>query len=403
MADKYIELLSPAGDMEKLIMAITYGADAVYLAGNMFGMRSAAGNFDKDGLKTAVRLCHENGVKMHVTCNTVPRNDEVALLPEYLEYLQDIGTDALIIADVGVMALASKYAPNVERHVSTQAGVANYMTARTLYDMGAKRVVLARELTMDEIAVLRAKTPSELEIECFVHGAMCVSFSGRCLLSNYIVGRDANRGACAQPCRWKYHLVEEKRPNDYFEITEDGGTFIMNSKDLCMIEHINELIDVGIDSLKIEGRAKSSYYAAAATNAYRHAIDAAINGEELDPVWLEETELVSHRQYATGFFYDKNGPGQYYGSNMYFSGCDVCAYVESCDNDLIGHFTQRNKFSDGDTVSLLIPGQKPITFTAHGMKNADGEEITSTPHPMMEFTMPIPVKAPKYSILRKLK
>jgi len=402
--DKKIELLSPAGDMEKLIMSVTYGADAVYLAGNMFGMRAAAGNFDEDELRQAVKFCHDKGVAVHVTCNTVPRNNEVAMLPAYLEFLQDAGVDALIIADVGVMALAKKYAPKAELHVSTQMGVANYETARALYDMGAKRVVLARELSLDDIATLRAKTPMELEIETFVHGAMCVSFSGRCLLSNYLIDRDANRGQCAQPCRWKFHLVEERRPGEYFQISEDNGTYILNSRDMRMIEHIPELMAAGVDSLKIEGRAKSSYYAAAVTNAYRHAVDAALRGEPLDEIWVQETEHVSHREYSTGFYYDHSGPGQFYGSAMYFTDCDVAAYVEDCGDDLVGKLTQRNKFSVGDTLSLITPdGGRPVTFTAQGMKNAEGEDLETLPHPMMEFTMPLPVKAPKYSIIRKMK
>lgn len=397
------ELLSPAGDPEKLTMAVVYGADAVYLSGNLFGMRAAAGNFDDDALVSAIDYCHKNGVKAYVTCNTVPRNDEIPYLPPFLELLNSAGADGIIAADLGVMALAKKYAPDVSLHVSTQAGVANYETASTFYDMGASRVVLARELTLDDIAELRAKIPRELEIEVFVHGAMCVSFSGRCLLSNYLIGRDANRGQCAQPCRWKYHLVEERRPGQYFELSEDGGTYILNSRDMRMIDHLPELISAGVDSLKIEGRAKSSYYAAAVTNAYRHALDDALSGREFNPVWLNETELVSHREYSTGFFYSSEGPGQSYGSSIYFSGCDVAAYVEECDDSGFARLTQRNKFSEGDTLSLLTPNSEPITFTAGNMKNAEGEPITSTPHPMMEFTMPLPVKAPKYSILRKLK
>ena len=288
--------------------------------------------------------------------------------------------------------------------IAEEMGVANYETARALYDMGAKRVVLARELSLDDIATLRAKTPKELEIETFVHGAMCVSFSGRCLLSNYLIDRDANRGQCAQPCRWKFHLVEERRPGEYFQISEDNGTYILNSRDMRMIEHIPELMAAGVDSLKIEGRAKSSYYAAAVTNAYRHAVDAALRGEPLDEIWVQETEHVSHREYSTGFYYDHSGPGQFYGSAMYFTDCDVAAYVEDCGDDLVGKLTQRNKFSVGDTLSLITPdGGKPVTFTAQGMKNSDGEDLETLPHPMMEFTMPLPVKAPKYSIIRKMK
>ena len=295
MIKKKPELLAPAGDMERLIMALHYGADAVYLAGRQFGMRAAAGNFSAEELKEACALAHAKGAAVHLTCNTLPREDELKNLPGFLEQAQDAGVDAFIIADLGVMDAAARYAPKVARHVSTQLGVINSAAANVLHNMGAERVVLARETTMHDIFEIRAKTPPELEIEAFVHGAMCVSFSGRCLLSNYLTGRDANRGACAQPCRWKYHLVEEKRPGEYFEITEDNGTHIMNSRDMCMIEHIPELISAGVTSLKIEGRMKSAYYAAAVTNAYRHAIDCAVANEPLPQIWIDEVNKISHR------------------------------------------------------------------------------------------------------------
>ena len=277
MADyqnRKIELLSPAGDMLRLRLAVKFGADAVYLGGEMFGMRSNPSNFNADELKEAVELVHSNGRKLYLTCNTLPRNKELSFLPDYLKYAQEIGVDALIIADMGVLSLAKKYAPDVDYHISTQAGIVNYEAANTLYEMGASRIVTARELSLDEIKEIRDKTNPDLEIEVFVHGAMCMSFSGRCILSDYMVGRDANRGDCAQPCRWKYHLVEEKRPGQYFPINqEEDGTYIFNSKDLCMINHIPELDRAGIDSFKIEGRAKSEYYTAIVTNAYRNAID----------------------------------------------------------------------------------------------------------------------------------
>ena len=276
-------------------MALLYGADAVYLAGTAFGMRASAGNFDEEQLRQAVLLAHGRGVRVYVTCNTLPREDELQKLPGYLEFLQDAGADALIVADIGVMSLAKRYAPRLALHVSTQFGVINSAAANSLYDLGADTVVLARETPLEDIRKIRKNTPKELRLEAFVHGAMCVSFSGRCLLSNYLTGRDANRGQCAQPCRWKYHLMEETRPGEYFEISEDGGTHIMNSRDMCMIEHIPELLEAGVSSFKIEGRMKSSYYAAVVTNAYRHAIDAALKGCPLDPVWVEETEKVSHR------------------------------------------------------------------------------------------------------------
>ena len=277
------ELLAPAGDMEKLRMAVLYGADAVYLAGTSFGMRSFAGNFTADELPEAVRFAHDHGVRVHVTVNTMPRNDEVARLPEHLERLNDLGVDALILADLGAFTLAGRYAPRCERHISTQQSIANYECARAWYDLGAKRVVLAREVPLQEIREMRAKLPPELELETFCHGAMCVSYSGRCLLSNYMTGRDSNRGACAQPCRYQYALMEEKRPGEYFPVFEDEkGTYIMNSRDMCMIGHLDDIMDAGIDCIKIEGRAKSEYYAAIVTGAYRHVLDEVAAGETPD-------------------------------------------------------------------------------------------------------------------------
>ncbi len=382
-------------------MALHYGADAVYLAGTQFGMRAAAGNFTFEQMKTATELAHAKGAAVHMTCNTLPRESELKELPGFLEKAQDAGIDALIIADLGVMDYAAKYAPKVSRHVSTQLGVINSATANVLHSMGADRVVLARETPMKDIFEIRANTPKELEIEAFVHGAMCVSFSGRCLLSNYLTGRDANRGACAQPCRWKYHLVEEKRPGEYFEITEDKGTHIMNSRDMCMIEHIPELIEAGVSSFKIEGRMKSAYYAAAVTNAYRHAIDYAVRGEALPQIWLDEVNKVSHRPYCTGFYY--GDPGQHFAEASYFSDAEVCAVVESCDADGNAVLTQRNRFCVGDTVELLTNDNEPISFTVESMTDENGEPITATPHAMMKFKLKLPVRCSELSILRRIK
>ena len=319
------ELLSPAGDMEKLRMAVAYGADAVYLAGTSFGMRSFTGNFTPDELPKAVQLAHAAGVKVHCTVNIMPRNDEAAALPAYLEQLDAAGVDALILADLGAFTLAGKYAPRCERHISTQQSIANYVCAQSWFDLGARRVVLARELSLQEILTIRERVSPELELETFCHGAMCVSYSGRCLLSNYMTGRDSNRGQCAQPCRYQYALMEEKRPGEYFPVFEDEkGTYIMNSRDMCMIEHIPQLIECGISSLKIEGRAKSAYYVACVTNAYRHGIDAVMNGEPL-PQWVvDETEKISHRAYSTGF-YSGHEPGQTVNSGGYIRGWDVAA------------------------------------------------------------------------------
>ena len=394
-----LELLSPAGDYERLVMAVQYGADAVYLAGREFGMRAAAANFDNDTLIRGVEYAHRAGVRVYVTCNTLPREDELQRLPEYLAFLQSAGVDALIIADLGVLSLAKKYAPHVKKHVSTQLGVVNSATANFLYDQGADTVVLARELSLDEIRQIRINTPKDLRLEAFVHGAMCVSFSGRCLLSNYLADRDANRGQCAQPCRWKYHLVEETRPGEYFEILEDKGTYILNSNDMRMIEHLPELIDAGITSFKIEGRMKSAYYTAIITNAYRHAIDAALLGEPLDPVWIAETEKVSHRNYSTGFFFGY--PGQHYGSSSYSQTADIVAVVESCDEEGNALLTQRNRFFAGDILELMNPDTVPVSFRADHLTDEDGQEIPDTHRAMMPFRMKLPMPVPPFTIIRK--
>ena len=396
---KRMELLSPAGDMERLRMSLAYGADAVYLAGPDFGMRSFAGNFTPEELRQAVALCHSRGVSVHVTCNTMPRNGEVARLPEWLSYLQELGVDAAILADVGVLSLLKRYAPRVKAHISTQASVSNYQAAAAWHELGASRVILARELSLDEIREIRAKAPRDLELEAFVHGAMCVSYSGRCLLSNYMTGRDANRGACAQPCRCQYTLVEEKRPGEYFPIEEDSrGSYILNSRDMCMIDHIPELMDAGLDSLKIEGRAKSAYYAAVVTAAYRHAIDAAADGRPLDPVWRDEVEKVSHRPYSTGFWFGQ--PGQYTADSRYVRDWQVLAVVESCAADGTALLSLRNKFSAGDPVELVGPDLAPIPFSAPEMADAEGTPLTQPRTPRMTFRMRLPRQAPPLSILR---
>ena len=393
------ELLAPAGDMERLKMAVLYGADAVYLAGTSFGMRSFAGNFSPEELPEAVRYAHAHGVKVHVTVNTMPRGTELPALPAHLELLNDCGVDALIIADLGVFRMAEKYAPRCERHVSTQVSIANAACASAWYDLGAKRVVLARELSLEEIRVIRQNTPPGLEIETFAHGAMCVSYSGRCLLSNYMTGRDSNRGACAQPCRYQYALMEEKRPGEYFPVFEDEkGTYIMNSRDMCMIDHIAELMDAGVDCLKIEGRAKSAYYAAIVTGAYRHAIDAVVAGQPLDPVWRDEVEHVSHRHYSTGFFFGL--PGQYYQNSRYIRQWQVCAIVTECDAEGNATLSLRNKFAAGEPVELVGPDFKPISFPAPMMQNMDGNELAQPRNPQMLFRMRLPKQAPAFSILR---
>lgn len=393
------EILAPAGDMERLRMAVLYGADAVYLAGTDFGMRAFAGNFTPEELRQAVQFAHSHGVRTYCTINTMPRNDEVSRLPEHLELLNDAGVDAVIAADLGTFTLAGKYAPRCHRHVSTQASVCNYETARVWYDLGATRVVLARELSLEEIRTIREKIPPELELETFVHGAMCVSYSGRCLLSNYMTGRDASRGACAQPCRYQYALMEEKRPGEYFPIEEDQqGSYILNSRDMCMIDHLDDLMDAGVSSLKIEGRAKSAYYAAIVTGAYRHCLDSAAAGEPLDPVWRNEVDHVSHRPYATGFYYGP--PGQYYDNSRYIREWQVVALVTACDAEGHATLSLRNKFRTGDSVELVGPDLRPFAMTVPEMTDGEGALLTEPRTPQMTFHMKLPQPVPPFTLVR---
>ncbi len=381
-------------------MSVLYGADAVYLAGTDFGMRSFAGNFTPEELPKAVEFAHSHGVKVHVTVNTMPRNEEIAALPPYLEQLQDAEVDALIVADMGAFTLAGKYAPKCQRHISTQQSIANYECAQAWYDLGAQRVVLARELSLDEIRTIREKTSRELEIETFGHGAMCVSYSGRCLLSNYMTGRDSNRGACAQPCRYQYALMEEKRPGEYFPVFEDEkGTYIMNSRDMCIIDHLKDLMDAGIDCIKIEGRAKSAYYAAIVTGAYRHAIDDVAAGREVDPVWRDEVEHVSHRYYSTGFYYGY--PGQYTEHSRYIRQWQICAIVESCDENGLALCSLRNKFSRGDALEVVGPDMRPFPIVAEAMQTLEGEALDEPRTPQMRFYLQLPRPVPAMSILRR--
>lgn len=381
------EILSPCGDMERLYAAIMYGADAVYLGGTGFGMRAAVANFDDDTLKNAVDEAHGKGVKVYVTCNSLPRNNEIVFLPEQLKIWREIGIDALIVADFGVLTLCKKYAPEIPVHISTQAGIVNFETANALYNLGASRIVVARELSLEDISEIREKTPSELEIEAFVHGAMCVSFSGRCLLSNYLINRDANRGECAQPCRWEYALMEKKRDGLYFPISDDAnGTYILNSRDMCMIEHIPELIKAGISSFKIEGRAKSAYYTAVATNAYRTAVDEYCKNPSdnfVTPEWIvEETKKVSYREYCTGFYFNSpSDNAQIFYDGGYKREWDVAAIVKECDGEYIS-VVQRNKFVVGDELEVLEPSKKPVTIKITSMLDEKGEEICEAPHPM---------------------
>ena len=403
---KKVELLAPAGDTERLQLAVKYGADAVYLGGTTFGMRAAPANFTDEELFEAVEFAHKHSVKVYLTCNVLPRNDELEHLPAFLLNAQKAGVDALIISDIGVLQMAKQYVPDMEIHISTQSGIVNYATAKAFYDMGAKRIVTARELNMKELAEIRKNIPDDMDIECFVHGAMCVSFSGRCLISNYLVNRDANKGECAQPCRWKYHLVEETRPGQYFPIYEgDGGTYIMNSKDMCMIEHIPEMIESGITSFKIEGRAKSAYYVAVVTNAYRKAIDAYYENPNSDfkpEQWIiDEMRKISYRDYCTGFFYgDPSEDANISYKGGYNREWDVVAVVDEW-RDGVAYCTQRNRFFVGDTLEALETDKAPFSIVVENLKNADGEEIKSTNHAMMRFSFNYTEPLQQGTILRK--
>lgn len=401
-----LEVLSPAGDYERFKAAIDYGADAVYLGGQAFSMRAAPQNFTHETLKSAVEEAHAKNVKVYLTCNTLPRNNEISQFRQFIEETVDSKVDAVIVADLGLMALIKKYAPDMEIHMSTQTGIVNYATANELYNMGAKRVVLARELSLDEIAEIRAKTPDDLDIEVFVHGAMCMSFSGRCLLSSYLTNRDANRGECAQPCRWGYHLMEEKRTDEFYPIYEDEkGTYILNAKDLCMIDHIDELAKAGVMSYKIEGRAKSSYYVSIVTNAYRMAMD--IYKKDPDnfklPDWVrDEVFKVSHRKYCTGFFYGHPKDSQYYENSGYIREYDVVAIVDECKDGKI-YATQRNRFCKGDTVEIISPGEKFDTMVIDELYNEEGELIENANHAMMKLVIPCEKSYPTNAIIRMKK
>lgn len=408
MINKRPEILSPAGNFEKMRAAILYGANAVYLAGAHFGMRAAADNFTVDELREAVAYAHERGVKVYLTLNTMPRENEYPALREYLEELSPIPIDAMIIADVGVLALVKEMIPDMEIHISTQANAVSAAACIAWHRLGAKRVVLARELTLEEIRAIRAEVPTELELECFIHGSMCISYSGRCLLSNHLIGRDANRGMCAQPCRWNYtfraEIAEEKRPDTVITLEEMGGeTFMMASRDTCTIEHIPELVEAGIDSFKIEGRMKSAYYTAVVTNAYRMAIDFYFSGNyEYNPEWLRELESVSHREYATGYYYsDSHADANLTSGNGYIKEKSYLAVVEAYDEKTgEATLTQRNKMCVGDEIELVTPGSVGRALTVTPLLNENREPIEATSHPYMKFYMQMPFAVKAGDMLR---
>ena len=410
------ELLSPAGNFEKMQAALRFGADAVYLAGQRFGMRSAADNFTDEELAAAVEYVHARGKKLYLTVNTMPHGHEYPALREYFTKLAQNPPDALILTDLGVMATARELLPSVPIHISTQSSIVSPAAARAWAALGAERLVLARELSLDEVKRIREALPPEVELEAFVHGSMCVSYSGRCMLSNQFTGRDANRGACAQPCRWNYTIVEEKRPDEALPVIEnENGTFIMSSKDMCMLRHVPALIEAGVTSFKIEGRMKSAYYTAVVTNAYRMAIDAYLRDPAayaFDEAWYREVESVSHREYATGFWYDDPKKeaqlcreSGYIREKAYFATVvergNAPAGLESENaQGVLCRLKQRNKLSLGDKAELLTPSRVGIPLVVSELYDAEGTPIESAPHPLMEFYTRLPKEAAAGDILR---
>lgn len=404
---KKIELLAPAGDINKLKTAVEYGADAVYLGGESFGLRKASKNFSMEDIKWATNYLHERGKKIHVTLNIIPHNHDMEGVEDYIKELYEIGVDALIVADPGMFMKVKEVAPDFPIHISTQGSVTNVETVKFWQKLGAERVVMARELSLKEVADIIKEVGDSIEVETFAHGAMCMSYSGRCLLSNYMTGRDANMGDCAQPCRYKYHLVEEKRPGEYFPIEEhDEGTFIMNSKDLCMIEHIDEMIEAGIASLKIEGRVKSEYYLATVIRSYRMAIDAYYRDPEnykYDPSLLEEIKKVSHRDFTTGFFFGQaNENSQVYKDNSYIRGYDFVGIVLDYDEDTkIATIEQRNRVFVGEEIEIFGPGVKHFDYKIEKMLDDKDREIDVANKAKQIFKIKIDQPIKKGFILRR--
>lgn len=404
---KRVELLAPAGDLEKLKMAITYGADAVYLGGESFGLRKASKNFTLEEIEKAVKIAHDLDKKVYVTLNIVPHDDDLIGLDEYVKELYRINVDAVIVSDPGVFNIVRNSANELPIHLSTQASITNFETIMFWYNLGIRRIVLARELTLDEIREISKKAPNDLELEVFVHGAMCMSYSGRCLLSSYMTGRDANRGDCAQPCRYKYNVVEEKRPGEYFPIEEhEEGTFIFNSKDLCMIEHVDELIQSGIKSFKIEGRVKSSYYVATVVGAYRKAIDDYYKDPinyKFDERLLTELKKVSHRDFTTGFFYNEaKTNAQVYTTNSYIRKYDFVGMIKDYDeNNKIATIEQRNRINIGDTLEVFGPDREYFELEIKEMWNEDNEPIESAPHAQQIIKVKIDEKVKPFYLIRK--
>jgi len=404
-----IELLAPAGDLEKLKVAVIYGADAVYFGGEMFSLRAGAGNLSLEDIKEGLAFAHDKGVKCYMTVNIYAHNEDIEPLRGYLEKIKDFGIDGFIISDPGVISLVQEIIPNAEIHLSTQANMTNYQTANFWHKLGVKRIVLARELTFKEINELMEKTPDSIDYEAFVHGAMCISYSGRCLLSNFMAERDSNRGMCAHPCRWKYALVEEKRPGQYFPIEEDErGTYILNSRDLCMIEHIPELINSGIHSLKVEGRMKSSFYVATVINAYRKAIDAYYKDPEnykFNEEWMTELKKASHREFTTGFYFDKpTNKDQNYQTSAYTRDYTFTGLIQSYD-DKTGYaiVEQRNKMTIGEEIEVFGPDIDCFKMILKEMYDEEGNPIESCPHPQQILKIKFNQPVKENYMMRKLK
>ncbi len=396
-----LELLAPAGNLSKLKTAIIYGADAVYIGGEEFSLRTAADNFTYEEMKEGIAFAHERGKKVYVAVNIVPRSNELSKIGQYAKKLYEMGADAVIVSDLGAFSVIKKAAPDLPIHISTQANNTNFESANMWHSMGASRIVLARELSLSEIKTVRDNLPEECELEVFVHGAMCVSYSGRCLLSNYLTNRDSNKGECAQPCRWKYFLMEEKRPGEYFPIFEnDKGTFIFNSKDLCMIEHIKELDKAGVLSLKIEGRVKSEYYVSTVVKAYRQAIDDYYAGKEFDKKLFDEVLKVSHREYSKGFYF--GNPEQIYTYGSYVRNYDIVGVVLSYDEETkMATIEQRNRFFKGDDVEFMPPRGDFIPCKIEKIITEEGEEVESAPHPQQILKIPVDTPLLKDTIMRK--
>lgn len=401
------ELLVPASSLEVLKIAVIFGADAVYIGGEAFGLRAKAKNFSKEDMREGISFAHERGVKVYVTVNILAHNNDLSGVKEYLHELKELKPDGLIIADPGIFMYAGEICPEIERHISTQANNTNYETFLFWYKLGARRVVTARELSLEEIKEIRQHIPADLEIETFVHGAMCISYSGRCLLSSFLAGRDANRGACTHPCRWKYALMEEQRPGEYMPVFEnERGTYIFNSKDLCMISHMDDLMESGIDSFKIEGRMKTALYVATVARTYRKAMDDYMESPEKyreNMSWYEDQiSNCTYRQFTTGFFYGKPDENtQIYDSNTYVKEYTYLGYVEDTDERGYAQITQRNKFSVGEQIEIMKPDGRNIAVTVKAIYDEEGRAVESAPHPQQKLFVDLGTEIDKYDLLRR--